>query len=85
MAGIPKLRRDTNLIIEQLERGEWLVLSQDHNGTVYLSGSVDVPLTFSCEKTTGDSYTALNASSFLFEGKQPAPSLVIDMDDLINL
>ena len=82
---IPKLRRDTNLIIEQLERGEWLVLSQDHNGTVYLSGSVDVPLTFSCEKTTGDSYTALNASSFLFEGKQPAPSLVIDMDDLINL
>lgn len=79
---IPKLRHEVAQIIETLERGEWLVLSQDHNGTVHLSGSVEVPLSFACEKTTGDSYTALNGSSFTFSGSQPAPSRVIDMDAL---
>lgn len=82
---IPKLRYEVSQLIEVLERGEWLVLSQDHNGVVHLSGSVEVPLSFACEKTTGDSYTSLNGSSFTFSGSQPAPSLIIDMDDLNHI
>ena len=82
---IPKLRHDVSVLIEVLERGEWLVLSQDYNGVVHLSGSVEVPLSFACEKTTGDSYTSLNGSSFTFSGSQPAPSVVVDLDDLINI
>lgn len=82
---IPKLNHDTSSVIETLERGEWLVLSQDHNGMVHLSGSVDVPLLFSAERTTGDAYTALNGYTFLFSGKQPSPSVVIDLDELIHI
>lgn len=82
---IPKLGREHSTMIERLERGEWLVLSQDHNGIVHLSGSTEVPLSFSAEKTSGDAYTALNGSSFVFEGSQPAPSVVVDLDDLINI
>ena len=79
---IPKLCRDNAALIERLERGEWLVLSSDNNGTAHLSGSVDIPLQFSSEKSTGDSFTALNGTTFTFSGKQPSPSLVIDLDDL---
>ena len=82
---IPKLCRDNSDVIETLERGEWLVLSQDHNGTVHLSGSVEVPLTFSTERATGDSYTALNGVSFTFSGQQPSPSVAIDLDELIHI
>ena len=82
---IPKLNHDTSSVIETLERGEWLVLSQDHNGTVHLSGSVETPLLFSAERTTGDAYTALNGYTFSFSGKQPSPSVVIDLDELIHI
>lgn len=82
---IPKVCRDNAVLLEKLERGEWLVLSIDHNGTVHLSGSVDVPLMFSSERTTGDAYTALNGSAFTFAGRQPSPSVIIDIDDLTNI
>lgn len=82
---IPKLNFDTSDIIETLERGEWLVLSQDHNGTVHLSGSVEVPLLFSVERATGDAYASLNGYTFSFSGTQPSPSVVIDLDELIHI
>lgn len=82
---IPKLCRNNAALIERLERGVWLVLSSDNNGTALLSGSVDIPLQFSAEKATGDSFTALNGTTFTFSGKQPSPSLVIDLDDLNNI
>ncbi len=82
---IPRLCHDTSSLVERLERGEWLVLHLDNNGVVHLSGSVEVPMTFSAEKSTGDSYTALNGYTFAFSAKQPAPSVVIDLDELTDL
>lgn len=79
---IPKLCQDNSAIIERLERGDWLVLHSDNNGVAHLSGSVDIPLECSSDKTSGDSFTALNGTTLTFSGKQPSPSLVIDLDDL---
>ncbi len=79
---VPKLCHDSSAIIESLDRGDWLVLHIDNNGTVHLSGSVDIPLQCSSDKSSGSSFTDLNGTTLTFSGKQPSPSLVIDLDDL---
>lgn len=72
---IPKLSAESDPLIRTLERGEWLVLHQDANGTVQLSGTRDVPLRFASNKTTGQETT--NGNSFTFTASEAEPSLII--------
>ena len=76
---IPKLSSVNDKMIRKLERGEWLVLHQDNNGVVHLSGTIAVPLTFLSNKTTGASGEDLNGNSFIFSAITPEPSLIINM------
>lgn len=76
---IPKRCRLNEKHINTLERGDWLVLSQDSNGTVTLSGTVDVPLKFSHSRTTG-STSELNGSRFTFSAKESEPSIILVND-----
>ena len=82
---IPSVNGKNQKLIEDLDRGEWLVVFKDNNGTVFLSGSVDVPLVFSGSKTSGDAYASLNGIEFSFTAKQPSPSVILDIDSLDNI
>ena len=70
-------RQSDPLLTRQLERGEWLVVHQDCNGDILLSGTPDIPLCFSSGKTTG-SPTERNGNNFSFAATQAAPSVHID-------
>ncbi|MGL4852552.1 MAG: hypothetical protein ACRC3Z_07915 [Phocaeicola sp.] len=76
---IPKLSKLNDSVIRTLERGQWLVLHQDSNGTIQLSGSMDDPLSFHTTKTSGVGADSVNGTSFQFSGVTPSPSLIIDM------
>lgn len=76
---IPKRCRLNEKQLNTLERGDWLILSQDSNGTVTLSGTTDVPLKFTHSRTTGTS-SDMNGSHFTFSAKESEPSLVISND-----
>lgn len=82
---IPSVNGKNQKLIEDLDRGGWLVVFRDNNGTVFLSGSVDVPLVFSDNKTSGDAYASLNGIKFSFTAKQPSPSVILDIDSLDNI
>lgn len=82
---IPNINKENRRLVEMLDRGEWLVLSMDNNGVVHLSGTTDVPLSFSSRKTSGDAYSALNGIEFSFHGGQPLPSVILDLDSLDNI
>ena len=81
---IPKGSLENASLLEELERGEWVVLAVDSNGSVRVCGDADTPLTFSTNTTTGSAPSALNGISFSFSGKLGHPSYVVDfdMDDL---
>jgi hypothetical protein len=81
---IPGNKIDNQDVIEELERGEWLVLAEDQDGAVYLSGSKDAPMEFTTTRSSGTSYTDRNQISFEFKCRQDHPSLILanDMDDL---
>lgn len=64
-------------LVQALERGSWLVIHQDANGDILLSGSVDVPLVFTSDKSSGGD-GGLNGNSFTFSAVEPAPSVLID-------
>lgn len=72
---IPKMHPLNDATIRTLERGDWLVMHRDANGSVQLSGTKDVPLHFLSNKSSGQSST--NGNSFLFSGSEPEPSLFI--------
>lgn len=72
---IPKLRYID--ILQKLEKGDWMVVHQDANGNILLSGTKDIPLLFSSTKTTGGS-DSVNGYKFNFTGKEPTPSVQID-------
>ena len=61
-------------IRRELERGEWMVMHADANGSFRISGSEDVPLIFSSSRSTGGSPSSLNGNSFSFSGNEPDPS-----------
>ena len=82
---IPKLSMLNDAIVRKLERGEWLILHQDNNGTIHLSGSVDDPLNFHSSKSTGSGAEAVNGNAFKFSGITPDSSLIIDMPMLTEL
>ena len=76
---IPRHSEDNADVMETLERGEWVVLSEDSNGVLHLSGDDDTPLTFSTEATTGAQTTDMNGTAFTFTGKLGHPSYVVEM------
>lgn len=82
---IPKWCKDVDVQLEELERGEWLVLSRDNNGVVRLSGSVHTPLWFEGERDTGAAYAERNGVTFHFTGNQARPSQTLDMEALSDL
>ncbi len=82
---IPNINKENQRLVETLDRGEWLVLSMDNNGVVHLSGTTDVPLSFSSRKASGDAYSALNGIEFSFRGGQASPSVILDLDSLDNI
>lgn len=65
------------LTIQQLERGDWLVIHQDANGDILLSGTPAIPLVFASDKTTGTP-EGRNGNNFIFSATEPTPSTHID-------
>ena len=82
---MPKLSIINDDTIRILERGEWLVLNQDNNGTIHLSGTVDDPLNFISNKTSGSGADQTNGNAFQFMGVTPDSSLIIDMPMITEL
>ena len=82
---MPKLSLINDDTIRILERGEWLVLNQDNNGTIHLSGTVDDPLNFISNKTSGSGSDQTNGNAFQFMGVTPDSSLIIDMPMITEL
>jgi hypothetical protein len=82
---IPKLCSLNADLKQKLERGEWLVLSKDNNDIVHLSGSVHVPLKFDDTSSSGTLYSDRNGTSFKFLGRQKAPSIIIEIDNIANI
>jgi len=81
---IPKISGDSTKLMEELERGYWLVLSQDNNGVVRLSGDPDlnILLKLSTQKHTGTKAVDRNGIDVTFSCTQPNPSICIDVDDI---
>ena len=77
---IPKASLDNASLIEELERGEWVVLVQDHNGVVRLCGDKDTPLTFATDAGSGEVYADRNHTTFTITGKLGHPSWVLDYE-----
>lgn len=64
--------------VNELSRGKWMVVHQDANGDVVLSGTPEVPLTFTSAKTTGTDGSTRNGTAFTFAANEPTPSILID-------
>lgn len=73
---IPKRSALNEAVIQKLECGEWIVLTQDANGEIVIYGTTDVPLKFTHSRSSG-SNGELNGSTFTFSAKEPAPSMVL--------
>ena len=82
---IPKISAANDINIRTLERGEWLVLHQDNNGVIHLSGTKDVPLHFATSKTSGTVAGDVNGNTFNFHAITPEPSLIINMQLITEL
>lgn len=76
----PKACLDNALTIEQLERGEWIVVSKDQNGTLRVSGDERTYLFCSSDATSGTAYVDANHTVLTFSGKLGHPSWLIDGD-----
>ena len=76
---IPKISGVNRSTVYTLEHGEWLVLHQDNNGTIHLSGTVDDPLSFHSGKSTGSGADGINGNVFSFSGITPDSSVIIVM------
>lgn len=81
---IPGGRQSNEEIIEELERGEWLVMIEDQMGFAWLCGTKDTPMKFTTSESSGTSYSDRNQISFEFKCRQDHPPLILanDMDDL---
>ena len=81
---IPKWCGANDSLIEELERGQWLVVTRDNNGTVRLAGSTDNLLRFNTVKDTGTARPERNGIAFTFSGKQPDAAPAVDATDIFN-
>ena len=82
---IPKHSPENEEIIHELERGQWLVLSTDHNGINRLSGNEDVQMMFSRTDSTGKTSSSANQVAFKFACKSAEPSVTLYNDDIENI
>ena len=81
---IPKWSEANDERIEELERGEWIVVTKDNNGTVRLAGSETDLLRFNTVKDTGTTRPERNGIAFTFTGKQPNAATSVDAADIFN-
>lgn len=75
---IPKLEPVNDVLIEELDRGEWICLIKDNNGQLRLVGTNETPLRFDSGKDTGVTFTSRNNVKFSFKGKCATPSVVLE-------
>ena len=71
-------RHASSQLVNELSRGKWMVVHQDANGDIVLSGTTEVPLTFTSGKTTGTDGSTRNGTAFTFAANEPTPSILID-------
>lgn len=74
---IPRLGMQST--IRELESGEWLAICQDGNGDILLSGSREVPLTFSGSRGGG---TGKTGTEFTLTATEPNQSLIMSESSL---
>lgn len=74
---IPRLQPQNHDIIELLERGLWYVVAEDANGEVHLCGQEDAWMLFSSSKTSGQTVTNRNGTSFTFSCVQDEPTIFL--------
>ena len=74
---IPRLSQENQPVIEELERGLWYVVTQDSNGEIHFCGQEDALLLFTNSKTSGQSASSRNGTSFSFACIQDAPSIFL--------
>ena len=79
-AVVPKACQENATIIEQLERGEWLVVSKDQNGVLRLSGDEDTLLTCASDATSGTAHVDANHTVLTFSGRLGHPSWLLEND-----
>lgn len=72
---IPKM--DNLVTVAELERGEWIAVHQDANGTILMSGTREIPLRFITNKNTGAA-SSRNATGFTLQATEPSASKVVD-------
>ena len=78
-------RSDTNPKLRQeLERGEWLVLHRDRNGTCRLSGTKEMPLHFYSHRVSGTNPAGMNGNNFTFAAQEPSPSKEVSEEFVIE-
>lgn len=82
---IPKHQECNAGTVELLERGEWLVLCSDMNGSVRLAGVGGVRLKFTTQKSTGTGAADRNQISFVFACTQENPSVFVSVEDISRL
>ena len=78
---IPRL--DNLVTVTELERGEWIAVHRDANGTILMSGTREVPLRFVTSKSTGTPATR-NATAFTLQATEPEASKVVG-DEVLQL
>lgn len=74
-------RMDNLVTVAELERGEWIAVHEDANGTVLMSGTREVPLHFVTSKSTGTP-SARNATAFRLQATEAMPSMIVDKGTL---
>lgn len=72
------VNREKTIILSTLAGGEWLLLHHDKNGQMKLSGTVDVPLSFTYSDSTGDDGSCDGGISYQFSAHEPQASVHVD-------
>ena len=75
-------RMDNLMTVTELERGEWLAIHKDANGTILMTGTREVPLRFITNKDTGIA-ASRNAVAFSLEAIEPTPSVLVASELLV--
>lgn len=79
---VPKWSAENDRLQTELERGRWLVLARDNNGTVRLYGTPSVPLRCSTDADTGGAPADRNQVEYRFRGRQSHAAPALDMDEI---
>jgi len=74
-------RMDNLVTVAELERGEWIAVHRDANGTVLMSGTREVPLHFISSKNTGTPSTR-NGTAFRLQATEAMSSMIVDVGAL---